>query len=286
VSDVKLVCPYSPDLLRRFIEKKLVVRLSDPLQIMDAALAVQQSGNKLHCIILESMAPLADIPCKEEWRGIPLAVKIPGLGDFVRFTKLLPLLRSLNIRIYLSLDNDNSLLDARIAASLGIPVALEFGMKEPDWEMLADLMTYAVLGRVTPSPIDPFNYLVTQFAPLKNIDFSVIYFDDPNEYLHLNSAGAVALTVKELEQSKFIEGFSDHPDATLLQSALESHYEKQSELFLKSAGCACCPAWRVCLGKFSDSFWGRGCQGFFEELMDTAEQYQALKNTGNRLWQP
>ena len=66
------------------------------------------------------------------------------------------------------------------------------------------------------------------------------------------------------------------------QKYIESQTQWQA-FFLKTEPCAFCPAWRVCLGKFSSTHeQNPGCKDFFPDLMDASDFYRDLKKKEER----
>ncbi len=59
------------------------------------------------------------------------------------------------------------------------------------------------------------------------------------------------------------------------------------EFLLQKKGCAYCPAWRVCIGKFSSSYEKNpGCRDFFSDVMDAADYFKMQKKQSREeLWQ-
>lgn len=282
-----LVCPNHEPLLQRLGGRQLVLRVTDAREMNEAVRCSQQYNLQVQCYWLTSQVPLAALDLPPEHQDQPLAVYVPELGPFPEFIPRLPELRGMNLRVYLPLCCRENYTNLRILSSLGIASAVIFREPEPDWENLSDLMTYALLGMVPHAHIEPFHYIATHYDTSKPMDFSAVYFDDPRRYLHVNEQGWVALTSKDLEAQNFILGDLQGLDAMAEQEAYLNRLEAWRELFLAPEGCAYCPGWRVCLGKFRGTAGANpGCREFFTELMEVAEQYQALQKQKKSLWLP
>ena len=283
----KLVCPNEPEMFNRLSSRVLAVRVDDAAEVASAASDVNSSGNLLLCVILETDAPLAALNLREEWTGIPLALFAPETGRFRDLRKGLELLRKLNVRVYLPARNNDNLSGLRILASVGVPGCITFEEGGIDWDALADLMTYAVLGLLPHAPIDPFVYIAEHYDPLQYTEWGSVWFDDPKKFLHLDNQGRVALSQEELMAGRFIaEDILELENPLSCQGYVEKITAWRSA-FREDHDCSRCPGWRVCLGRFAAN--GEplaGCTTFFSEMMEVAEQYQAQRAEANSIWQP
>jgi len=282
-----LVCPCHEPLLRRLAGRKLVLRVTSAQEMADAIRYSQQYNLQLHCFWFTTPAPLAALVLQPEHRDKPLALYVSELGPFPEFIKRLPELRDMNLRVYLPTGSRDNYTNLRILSSLGIASAVVLREPEVDWENLSDLMTYALLGLAPHAPIEPFQFTATHYDCARQTDFSAVYFADPCRYLHVNEQGCVALTPEELEAQNFILEDVQGLDAVEEHEAYIRRLEAWRDFFLAPEGCAYCQGWRVCLGKFrftADS--NPGCKAFFAELIEAAEQYQALQNQQKSLWLP
>jgi hypothetical protein len=283
-----LVCPFNQDVFSLFQGRTLAVRVGTIDDVPRVAEAVHRSLNNLHCVLFDSNDSLADTHLHETWRSIPIALYVPEMGDFIKVAKKLPVMRNLNLRVYLPLNRIRNYVDFRILSSLGIASAIVFGEKEINWEALSDLMIYALLNRVHHADIHPFHYIASQYDPVTRLDeFSYACFDNPRKYLHLNEAGCVALSEQDLIHDKFI---SDHVDQIGDINACPLYIDAIHEwknIFQRAEDCSFCQAWRVCLGKFRKMSDDRAaCREFFLDFMETIEQYQSMQKNMIRPWQP
>ncbi len=282
---IKIICPLDQALIGRFKERELAVRVDDPALILAAGGAVRDSGNSLMCVILDSGTTVVEIDFKEQWANIPIALMAPSMGKFRKVVKNLPLLRKLNLRVFLPYSAEN-LTGLRILASVGIPCCIILDDAEIDWEALADLMTYAVLESVPHAPLEPFDYILRHYEQGSYTEWGAAYFEDPAQFIHLDLGGRAALSRKELLEGKFI-GHVDELEAAG-NAAIEKKARARKKLFLENNPCSRCQGFRVCLGRvLRDSADLSGCSGFFSELMETVEQYRAQKTSleKNLVWQ-
>jgi len=281
---VKLVCPHERALIDRLQGRTVCVRVGAARDIAAAAAEVRQR-NTLACVICESV-PIEDIDVEDDWQGVPIALMAPSVGRFRNIAKKVDALRKLNLRVYLSCEADN-LAGARILASLGIAVCIMFDAA-PDWDAMADLMTYALLGPVPHAPIDPFRTIADGYRPAaRSDDWGRVFFDDPSRYLHLDAEGRIALSRREMLAGDFVAGDLSKLDSLLVKHAIEQRAAAWRELFADDHFCARCKAWRICRARLCD---GKaepdGCDAFFDEMADVIERRR--NKTGSRAdkWQP
>jgi hypothetical protein len=284
----KFVCPHNRDLLQSFRDRTVVVRVQDLDAAVAAASDVYESGNHLLCVLVESDSPLADLDFSEAHYDLPLAVMAPSCGRFRHLAGRLGLLRGLNLRVYLPGSPPENLVGLRILSSVGIhtSVVIDRGV---NWEALADLMTYAVLERAPHAPIEPFAYIASHYDPPCRLEWGGLFFDAPEDYLHLDDQGRVALSSAELlEQRFFAQSISDiaKPDK---YPATRERLQERRQHFEDNHPCLSCGGWAICLGKFAAADAGnQGCTGFFLEMVEVARTFKARQNKTGKLqiWQP
>jgi hypothetical protein len=264
-----LVCPLDEALLLGLRDQVLVVRVTSPGQVRPAA-DLARTHNDLRAVILDSDLPLADLPLWEDWAGIALGLQVPGLGSFATLVRQLPLLRSLDVKVFLGADDGANLRAARILASLQIPTVLIL-KGDLDWEGLDDLLHYALYGRIPHAPIEPFQYLLDHRQPGLRVDPRGTWFEDPARYLHLDAQGRVAATAQDLAEGRFLDWRPGEPGLDDLP-AMVGHLEAWRAHFLTFGGCSGCEAWLLCQGAFAAGPGPRGpCEGVFAELLRHGE---------------
>jgi hypothetical protein len=212
------VCPFDKTLLRRFASLTVVVRVDRPARVPDAVAAAKDSESALFCVILESACPLDEIEFGDDLKDTPLAVMAPSLGKFRNLARHLDRLKGLNMRVYLPCDSAENITSLRILSSVGIRGCAVIGNGKTDWEALTDLMTYAVLEPVPHASIEPFATIAARYDPQAWLDWGCVLFEDPRRFLHVDRRGRIALSRRELEESKFIaqdlselSGEAEHP---------------------------------------------------------------------------
>ena len=290
MGSIKLVCPNQRALIGRFEQRTLCVRVNTPQEIIAAANDVR-AHNNLFCVICDSKIPIEEIDIGEDWENTPIALMAPSVGRFRNISKKLELLRKLNLRVYLPC-NEKNLTGVRLLASVGIPTCIVFNVDHTlDWDALADLMTYALLGGAQHAPIEPFQTIANSYRQTsrRGEDWGRVYFEDSSRYLHIDVTGKIALSHRELLAGDFIADDLSKLDSLEIKEAIEDRMNMWRNLFLENHFCARCSAWRICRGKFSKGKTEpNGCVNFFDEMADIVEQYRnKLKsNRPVEKWQP
>lgn len=285
-----LVIPNDDSLLKDLQGAALVIRTDDHRLIPKIAAGVAGANNHLHTIWLRTDTPLSDITVDEAWAHIPVALYLPGLGSFQTCMRRLPLLRHLNIRIFLSAHIPENFTSVRLLASLGVHSGLWFSDAPIDWEGVNDVMNYSIYSKTNHTPVEPFHYLATNYRREKAITFGPVYFNDPLKYLHLNSSRQIALSDEGLTQGEFVAEGLDSIGALANNERYIETVNKWQSIFQKKDGCAYCAAWRVCMGSFA-TYYDQNpdspeCRRFFNDLLEAVEFYQAQRvDKGNSLWQ-
>ncbi|MCK5506246.1 MAG: hypothetical protein KAJ10_13860 [Thermodesulfovibrionia bacterium] len=283
-----LVCPFNEELINSLRGESLVININTFDEISAVVDIVKQSQAHLHCLKINTNVPVSSIPFHKDWMNIPIALYASRLGRFSDFGRRIPVIRQLNLRIYLPSNDKEAYTGIRILSSLGIEAAITMTEGDVNWELLSDLMSYAYFGLIPHAPIAPFGYIATNYNPQNRTDFGAVYFDDQHQYLHLDVKGRVALSQRDLDEGNFIAQ-KIHDIGDLAQNDKYGiRLNSWRDFFLKTDGCAYCQGWRVCLGKFSDASGnGNNCRIFFAELLDSVQQHQSLQKGKEKVtWQP
>jgi hypothetical protein len=278
---MRLVCPDDAALIARLDGRNVCVRVDNPADIVAAAARVRQR-NSLICVICETTAPLGEIEIAES--DVPLALIVPSLGRVRDALNKVAVLRKLNLRVYLPC---RDLTGARVLASLGIAVSVDL-TEAPDWDGVADLMTYALLGLAPHAPVEPFHSIAAGYKQAARCDdWGHLFFDDPTRYLHLDAEGHVALSRRELLAGQFAAGDLSELDSPELKRAIAERAESWRDLFADDHFCARCAAWRICRARLRDGKGAPdGCDTFFLEMVEVIEQNRRNAGVKAVAWQP
>lgn len=233
------ICPHNKRLLRRLEGQEIAVRVRDLRSAAKGAADVRALGGCLTCVVVDCALPLDRLYWNEGLASIPFVVIAPSFGAFQDLARNIPLLQGLDVAIHLPADIPGNVTGLRILSSLGIRCAAVIGPGKQDWDALADLATYAVLGPVPHAPIEPFASIASRRGPSSPIDWDFPYLKDFRRFLHMDDKGRLA------------------PDNGALSE--------------RPAGpCASCTGWKLCRGRFAAAAGERKCSSFFEEMADIA----------------
>jgi hypothetical protein len=282
-----LVCPFDINLLDKLKERVIVINTGD----FDVIQYMNENVNKpfsLHAIKIQTEKPLSSLSFKKDWLNLPLSIYTPEFGKYKDLFDKLDLIRKLNIRIFLSSDNDSNFTGLKILSSLNISCGIFLNNKEEvNWNAVNDLMHYGVYTKTKHAPIDPFYYLLTHYLPTEYIDYNFVYFNNPTRYLHINNKEQIALTELDLMKGNYVaKGLKSLANITKNKKYLD-FINARYDIMLQMNECAFCRVFRICLAKFQDlPDKHNTCKSFFSDFMDAADYYYSNKNDkGTRLWQ-
>jgi len=276
VSSPNLVCPHNRKLFDSLKRQLITVRVNDPEKVFDAAQDVRESENRLFSVIVDTDRSLEDIVIPENWGGISVALFIARMGRFRHVRKKLERIRRLKVRVYLPCDDPENITSLQILSSVGVSVASRIIQEPHHWEPLLDLMTFAILGSAPHSPIDPFVFVADNFETGGAVDWRGIYFEDPNEFFHLDDQGRIALSHHELIAGDFVFDNPSDIDAREENPEYRRRTNPRERFFLTNHPCSRCPGWRVCMGAFvQNGSAPDGCSEFATEMLEVVEQYRA-----------
>jgi hypothetical protein len=283
-----IVLPYEPSLIESLEgrDAELIVHVGDVSEIVPAADDVLSSRNRLGSIVARTDRTLDLLDFSEEWEGIPVTLYSPGPGSFRDLQRKYDLVHRLNLRPFFPADGKEAVVGLQTLASTGLQCGVDFNVDSPNWDALIDLATYVILMTTSHAEVEPFSYLVEKYDPHDFNDWSSAYFDDPNDFLHLDSRGRPALTYADLAAGKFIAENISGVDAMEVCERLEEEKRAWRRYFLENLPCSTCEGWRVCLGKFERLIDESGlCPAapFFTEMLDILDQkYFEIDNRENQ----
>jgi len=269
-----LVLKFDEKLISKLNGEDIIIT-TDNFNLLNRTFDVVNEENKLNNITVYYDGALTSIKFLENWKKIPLTIYVTGLGSHRMFFHMLGALRQMNLRIFLPSNVKQSFLDAQILSSLGVLSGIYFNSPKMDWDKVKDLQMYDIYAKTSHAPIEPFHYVAANYKGDERLDFNAVYYNDPTKYLHVNSDGKVALTMDDLKNQNYalddlkqINTLKDNEQYIKLTTAWQQH-------FLDKSVCSFCPAWRICLGKFSETIdENKECQTTMMELLEGAEIHQ------------
>ena len=248
--------------------------------------SIKNSSNRLLSIVIKSENLISQIEFKKEWRNIPLIFYVKGLGKIRDLWKTINLIKELDIIFFLPAGNTEISTSISFLSSLGIKSGIYFSKnKKPNYEALKDLIYYAFYPRVNIGDIQPFSFIQKNNILTNGLNFSSVYFNNPEKYLWIDINGNIAFTEENMNQKKFLKT----PLTELYKIEEDEDYKKEllkwHEHFLKVDKCSACPAWRICKAS-KEYFCDEDFQDFMTEIVDVASDVQSSKNNKRKeIWQ-
>jgi hypothetical protein len=288
VSDHIIVSPPDGRLLSALRRRKVVIDTSDIADIPRIREMVREHDVQLHAVRLWVDGPLTSVPLDgEDLADAPLAIYVQRLGPRARAMDIVPILRRMNTRIFLSSSHMDCFTDLHLLSSLGVACGLSLGERPIPWEKVDDLMHYATYSQASHAPIEPFDYIASQYDPKEFADIDSVYFNSPSRFVHIDSNWGVALTREDLEAGVLVGEGVEALDGVTESEPYKKWHNRWMDLMLEDTVCAYCPAFRVCTGRFiPDDHQELGCRAFFSAMMDAAEYHQSARKAKSRdLWQ-
>lgn len=283
----KLICPHDPSFIRSFSHREIAVRVDSSSFVREAADTVRTSDNRLICVILDSASPLDAAPLENDWKTVPIALMTPAVGKFRDIIKRLPSLRMLDVRVFLPATSEN-VRNARILSSVGVPCTLMIERMEVEWDALCDLMAYSLFGRIPHAPIGPFDYIAHHYRDASLPRWSAAFFEDPQQFFHIDNERNVALSRTEFLAQKFIGSLDDVENGG--SAELEKRADAWKDVFTGTGICATCAGFKVCMGSFiPKNGEAKGCSAFFSEMLESLEELRSMRGNSlseRRVWQP
>jgi hypothetical protein len=281
-----LVCPGDAPYLDRLGGYACVLTVEtshDTDRVIDVATRV---GILVHAVAFRSSEPLGKTDLHEEWGRSPIALFAPEMGGFQDVVHRLDQFRRLNIRVFLPVDRPENLTSLRVLASLGVACAAELGGRTVDWDAFADLATYALLGLTPHGTIEPFQALARDYRSTGRTTLRSVSFEDPERFVHADSAGRLAFNGRELRSGQFFADDLDAIDHLVDLPGYRARVDAWRTVFMEMNPCSSCPGWRICGSILNDGLAENpGCRVCTEEIMDVIEKHAALPKGGELVWQ-
>lgn len=237
-----LVVDYNVDNLHLLKGERLIIRIStlDDIIVTYSEVALANEIVALMCDI--PYGAISQIDFKEGWCNIPIIVKLFNIGDYDVLLHKLDIIRSLNIKFYLSNVSNTIYTDLKFLASLNIECGIMFEdnvtMRDDDF---LDLASYYYMSPVPHASIEPFAYILSHLRDESYINLEEVYFENISEISHDF-------------QTKYLN-FYKH--------------------FMELDECSKCTAFKVCDKKMKERLGD--CKAVMNEIYELAEIRSELK---------
>jgi hypothetical protein len=276
----QFVTPFNDAVIHSLAGQRMMIEISNPQEVRAIGQMLARQQCNLDAVILETSESVTSLPFDESWKTVPLLIRAPELGRVSRLLHHIPVIRGMSLRIMLPTNLDMNYISLRILSSMGIPSGFLLDGRSADWEQLLDLATYYYFSLMSPAPISPFDTLGERYVPGEGAPFGSALLDEPTiSYLYVNKVGQIAMSREDLENGKILCHSIDGLAESEVMARLEDEVNVPSRFFMASGACSTCPGWKLCRGRVAedDGSVPDGCSSFFIELMDTIEEYQAMK---------
>ncbi len=230
------ICPHNRQILKEFRGRKVAIAVGDTGAAAKAAADARTIGADLVCVIVETRLPLDRLKWGRDLASIPLVVVAPSFGTFRDLEPHVDLLRDLDITIHLPTGADGNMAGLRILSSLGIPCAAVISNDGQDWDAIADLATYAVLGPAPHAPIEPFAHMALNGEPFPFIDWDLPCFMGSRHFVRIHDGDRLTPVTRAKARP--------------------------------AGPCRHCAGWTACRGRFAVAAAEGGCSSFFREMAD------------------
>ena len=256
-----LVMDFNLSLLQSMRNQKIVVKTDDINQVDFIYTECQKNNNVMAIIVSLPFTSISQIEFQQKWSIIPLVISAYNIGDYELFFSKVDLIRSLNIRFFLSNEYDSVFTELKILSSLGVDCGLNMkaDLKMNDDSFL-DLASYYYMSPAPHATIEPFEFILNKLSEERNIGFESVYFEDPLMFAKIES-------IEDIEQLDVKQQNNEF-------AIKMNHYYKH---FLDLDDCSKCAAFKICDKNMKIKL--NDCQKTMEEVFEYAElRSNILKN--------
>ena len=231
-------------------------------------------------VYTDPYASLETIEIPSECASAPLILRINRLGQFRAIHHKLNALRNMDVILFFTGNSHQSIVDAQIAASLGIHSGI---MMMPDSELgddILDLITYNAYSTMPHADIEPFSTMERYYDGESYVSPSMAYFNNPNRYIHVDSERHLAFTSEQLANGDYFDQGIEKVKTISQHEAVEKENNKWQQTFITPHPCSFCPAFRICVGYFEQQREKGRCKEVMSELLEAIE-FQKKRNQQN-----
>lgn len=275
MNEIIYICPWNKELISQLNGKRLVINTNGFANLAEISDFVNHK-NELICIRIHFNACLTDLLLQDDWETLPLVLYCNGIGDYKQFLTKHQYFKKMNMQIFFPSAFTYNYSELKILSSLGIQCGILLDQQPINWDLLSDLLNYALYTRIDHGHIDPFKYLVKHYRDNGPTDFNRVYFNDPSTYIHMDESGNMSFTAELLEQGEYIQQPIQNAEQLKATSVFKDIIYKWHDHFINYTPCSRCPAWRICLGKFA-YLENYECRTFFSEVLEAIEYHKKIE---------
>ena len=198
-------------------------------------------------------ASLETLDIKPDWRDLPIILRINRLGKYRNIHEKIEMLRTMNVILLFTGNENRSTSDAQIAASLGIHSGIVLKGNAPLDDSVLDLITYNFYSLMSHADIEPFSTMERYYDGENIVSPAIAYFDNPCRFVYFDKDYNIYLSEDDFNSGKNVDKGFDKLHTIGESEAVEEAINEWQQLFIESHPCSYCPAFRICSGYKKDA---------------------------------
>ena len=227
---------------------------------------------KVHAFVYtDKYASLETIEINPDWGNTPIILYINRLGQFRNIHKKIALIKNMNIILIFTGQEEQATTDAQIAASLGIHTGIVLSPQAHLSDCVLDLMTYNFYNTMPHAEIEPFSTIGRYYDGESYVSPKLAEFINPLRYIYVDKDLHLAFSQKELDEGTFFDQGLEKLYEVSSHETIEKEACKWQEMFIEPHPCTFCPAFRICMGYFSEQRESGRCREVMNELLGAIE---------------
>ena len=227
---------------------------------------------KVHAFVYtDKYASLETIEINPDWGNTPIILYINRLGQFRNIHKKIALIKNMNIILIFTGQEEQATTDAQIAASLGIHTGIVLSPQAHLSDYVLDLMTYNFYNTMPHAEIEPFSTIGRYYDGESYVSPKLAEFINPLRYIYVDKDLHLAFSQKELDEGTFFDQGLEKLYEVSSHETIEKEACKWQEMFIEPHPCTFCPAFRICMGYFSEQRESGRCREVMNELLGAIE---------------
>lgn len=263
-----IIYNYSNAITEKLSGYRLIPRVKQ-LEDIDTAAADARKQNNVFCIWADcSLMSVSDMKWDCIHTDLPIILYAYSLGDTFKTLCGIEMLRRLNIRIFLSSTCEENYHAIKMLSSLGIETGILMDARHINDDSFMDLASYAMLGQMPHSSIEPFDYIWRNLKVDENLDLQTTYFDNPSKYIYINDNLDFAFSEEDLDSNKFAGNLINVKNIEF-ENETATKLQRYYSHFIALDECSKCPSFRIC-NRISQSRF-KDCTNVFATIFEYAE---------------
>ncbi len=249
--DITLIVPDNEQICSELPDVPLMIKFTGYNDYKEAFRSRYSKNRNVKGVIIDYHSyPISFCPIEEKEHTHPLYIYVNGIGDFRFIIDLLPVLRG-EFTFFFPPDKKESYRNVKILSSMGIDCGIELTGPSVLWDEVRLLIDTVARSIMVNGAVQPFSFIKKSYNPREYLDFNIPFLNSPLFYLYADDDMNIYLTKEDMASQrpagKGAEFVARYQESEIYKR--EKHRWK--EFFLTLNTCSTCPAFRICLGKFS-----------------------------------